>query len=184
MPYARVISSDSHVNVRHDDVKARLATRFHDDYDAALMEYARTVFGGNAAKANQAGAEIQHASWGRPGHYDPYARLVDMDTDGVDVEVLYCEVSAYRYLYLLQNGSHQATRAFNDTLRQFNANWMRHIDTDAQGFAVVTLTETELRCVFNKLKPLDGTQAPSAPVVASQTVLKVASGTPDVIVTT
>lgn len=74
--------------------------------------------------------------------------------------------------------------AFNDTLRQFNANWMRHIDTDAQGYAVVTLTETELRCVFNKLKPLDGTQAPAAPVVASQTVLKVASGTPDVIVTT
>ncbi|MNT91618.1 hypothetical protein D3C72_2327500 [compost metagenome] len=61
---------------------------------------------------------------------------------------------------------------------------MRHIDTDAQGYAVVTLTETELRCVFNKLKPLDGTQAPAAPVVASQTVLKVASGTPDVIVTT
>lgn len=74
--------------------------------------------------------------------------------------------------------------AFNDTLRQFNANWMRHIDTDAQGYAVVTLTETELRCVFNKLKPLDGTQAPAAPVVASQTMLKVASGTPDVIVTT
>ena len=24
-----------------------------------------------------------------------------MDVDGVDIEVLYCEVSAYRYLYLL-----------------------------------------------------------------------------------
>ena len=42
-----------------------------------------------------------------------------MDTDGVDVEVLYCEVSAYRYLYLLRNGSHEATRAFNDTLHDF-----------------------------------------------------------------
>jgi predicted TIM-barrel fold metal-dependent hydrolase len=119
MSYARVISSDSHVNVRHDDVKARLATTFHDDYDAALGEYARTVFGGNAAKANQAGAEIQHASWGRPGHFESRARLADMDTDGVDVEVLYCEVSAYRYLYLLRNGSHEATRAFNDTLHDF-----------------------------------------------------------------
>ena len=110
MSYTRVISSDSHVNVRHDDVKAHLASKFHGDYDAALMEYAHTVFGGNAAKANQAGAEIKHASWGRPGHFDPQARLADMDTDGVDVEVLYCEVSAYRYLYLLENGAHGDTR--------------------------------------------------------------------------
>jgi predicted TIM-barrel fold metal-dependent hydrolase len=115
----RVISSDSHVNVRHDDVKAHLASKFHDDYDAALMEYARVVFGGNAAKANRGGVEIQHASWGRDGHFDPRARLVDMDADGVDVEVLYCEVSAYRYLYLLRNGAQEATRAFNDTLHDF-----------------------------------------------------------------
>ena len=119
MTTERVISSDSHVNVRHDQVKEHLATKFHDDYDAALMEYGRVVFGGNAAKANQAGAEIQHASWGREGHFDPHARLVDMDTDGVDIEVLYCEVSAYRYLYLLKNGAPEATRAFNDTLYDF-----------------------------------------------------------------
>jgi predicted TIM-barrel fold metal-dependent hydrolase len=42
-----------------------------------------------------------------------------MDTDGVDVEVLYCEVSAYRYLYLLKHGAPEATRAFNDTLYEF-----------------------------------------------------------------
>lgn len=66
---------------------------------------------------------------------------------------------------------------FNDTLRQFNGDWLRHIDTDAQGYAVVTLTATELRCVFNKLKPLDGTKAPALPAVASQTVLTVAAGT-------
>ena len=42
-----------------------------------------------------------------------------MDTDGVDIEVLYCEVSAYRYLYLLPTGAAEATRAFNDTLHDF-----------------------------------------------------------------
>ena len=42
-----------------------------------------------------------------------------MDTDGVDIEVLYCEVSAYRYLYLLEVGAPEATRAFNDTLHDF-----------------------------------------------------------------
>jgi len=36
--------------------------------------------------------------------------------------------------------------------------------------------------VFHKLKPLDGTQAPALPAVASQTVLTVASGTAAVTV--
>src|SRR4051812_10254779 len=119
MATRRIISSDSHVSVQHDDVKAHLASRFHDDYDAALAQAFREMLGGNAAKANAGGAEIRHASWGRPGYSDPHARLVDMDTDGVDIEVLYCEVSAYRYLYLLKDGAPEATRAFNDTLYDF-----------------------------------------------------------------
>ncbi len=119
MATRRVISSDSHVSVLHDDVKAHLASKLHGEYDVALMEAGRTMLGGNAAKANAAGAEIKHASWNRPGYSDPHARLVDMDTDGVDIEVLYCEVSAYRYLYLLETGAAEATRAFNDTLHDF-----------------------------------------------------------------
>ena len=101
MATSRIISSDSHVSVQHDDVKAHLATRLHDEYDAALMQAYREMLGGNAAKANQGGNEIKHASWGRPGYSEPHERLRDMDIDGVDIEVLYCEVSAYRYLYLL-----------------------------------------------------------------------------------
>jgi predicted TIM-barrel fold metal-dependent hydrolase len=44
-----------------------------------------------------------------------------MDTDGVDAEVLYCEVSAYRFLYRMKDGWRDATRAFNDTLHDFSA---------------------------------------------------------------
>ena len=119
MTTTRVISSDSHVSVQHQDVKAHLPSRLHDEYDAALLEAHRTMLGGNAAKANAAGAEIRHPSWGRPGYSDPVERLRDMDIDGVDIEVLYCEVSAYRYLYLLETGAAEATRAFNDTLHDF-----------------------------------------------------------------
>src|SRR3954453_18212493 len=119
MATRRIISSDSHVSVQHDDVKAHLASRFHDDYDAALAQAFREMLGGNAAKANAGGTEIKHASWGRAGYADPHERLRDMDTDGVDIEVLYCEVSAYRYLYLLESGAAEATRAFNDTLHDF-----------------------------------------------------------------
>ncbi len=40
MATSRIISADSHVRVQHDDVKAHLAARLHDEYDeydAALM---------------------------------------------------------------------------------------------------------------------------------------------------
>ncbi len=115
----RLISADSHVSVQHDQVKHHLDARFHDAYDDALAQAYREMLGGNAAKANRGGIEFAHPAHGRPGYSDPVERLADMDIDGVDVEVLYCEVSAYRYLYLMREGSHEATRAFNDTLLDF-----------------------------------------------------------------
>ena len=80
----------------------------------------------------------------------------------------------------LQRENGALTNTFNATLKQFNGGWLRHVDTDAQGFAVVTLTPAELRCVFSKLKPLNGKQAPALPAVASRTTLTVAAGTPEV----
>ena len=35
----RLISSDDHVDLAHDAIKANLATKFHTPYDAALMEF-------------------------------------------------------------------------------------------------------------------------------------------------
>jgi predicted TIM-barrel fold metal-dependent hydrolase len=115
----RLISSDSHVNVQHDQVKAHLASKYHEAYDEALFAALGAMLGGNASKANMAHLKVKHPSSGRPGHFDPAERLRDMDIDGVDVEVLYCEVSAYRYLYMMRDGAREATRAFNDTLREF-----------------------------------------------------------------
>ena len=113
----RLISSDSHVNVQHDQVKANLATKYHDAYDAGSHA-------GHDARCSAAtrprrtcrGSPTCTPRYGRPGYIDPVERLADMDIDGVDIEVLYCEVSAYRYLYLMSEGSQEATRAFNDTL--------------------------------------------------------------------
>jgi predicted TIM-barrel fold metal-dependent hydrolase len=56
---------------------------------------------------------------GRPGHMDPKARLEDLDADGISASVLYSEVSAFRYLYMLDNGAPEATRAFNTALAEF-----------------------------------------------------------------
>jgi predicted TIM-barrel fold metal-dependent hydrolase len=115
----RLVSADSHVTVTHDAVKSHLATKFHDAYDAA----AAAVGGGVAIRQGQntmpRGFEgVRHAI-GRAGNHDPIERLKDMDQDGVDVEVCYCEFSAFRYLYLIESGWREATQAFNDTLVEF-----------------------------------------------------------------
>lgn len=119
----KIISADSHVSVQHDQVKANLAGRLHGDYDKAVAAFYEWFLGGGlggaAARANRAGLDTYNRAIGRPGNSDPKARLADMDLDGVDVEVMYCELSAYRYLYMVEGGAEEATRAFNDTLHQF-----------------------------------------------------------------
>ena len=42
-----------------------------------------------------------------------------MDRDGVEASVTYCEVSAFRYLYLVRDGRKESTRAFNTALAEF-----------------------------------------------------------------
>lgn len=53
--------------------------------------------------------------------------------------------------------------------------WLKHVDTEAQGYAVVTASTTQLQCQFKKLNPLVVATAPSAsrrvlPTVATATV--------------
>jgi uncharacterized protein len=118
----RLISSDSHVNLTHDVVKRYLAPTYHAAYDAAVAEFQSRVFGGGAGAANTAMMrDYTHPAYGRAGHSDPHERLKDMDTDGVEAEVLYSEVSAFRFLYLIEDGWREATRAFNDALGAFGA---------------------------------------------------------------
>lgn len=66
--------------------------------------------------------------------------------------------------------------AFNRTLTQFNGQWMKYVDTDAQGYAVVSLTQERLLCTFKKLKTLEQTQAPAYPFIASEQTLQVRAG--------
>lgn len=130
----RLISSDDHVNLSHDSVKEHLNSRFHDDYDEAVATFSRSVMSLASSEANQRwskqqgvtpdptatiGGARKHAATGRMGHTDPYERLKDMDTDGVEASATYCEVSAFRYLYMVKNGWKEATKAFNDTLAEF-----------------------------------------------------------------
>ena len=117
----RLVSADSHITLDHDHIKSKLAKNRHADYDAAVAK----VGGGVATRVGMntmpKGFEgVRHAI-GRAGNWDAKERLKDMDQDGVDVEVCYCEFSAFRYLYLIQNGWRDATQAFNDCLIEFSA---------------------------------------------------------------
>jgi uncharacterized protein len=102
VPAYRLISSDSHVNEPPDLFTSRVSSAVKDrvprierfpEGDAWVIEGARDPinFGMNAC-AGQGPEELR--AWVRfedirRGGYDPVARLDEMDTDGVDAEILY-----------------------------------------------------------------------------------------------
>ena len=126
-----LISADGHAQVSHDAVKAHLATKFHEAYDEAIGEFGRQMQARRTSANNQAWSterrmtESQNSfrmrNMAREGHKEPNARIADMDEDGVAAEVIYCEVSGFRYLYALKEGAYEATMAFNDAMHEFGS---------------------------------------------------------------
>ena len=60
--------------------------------------------------------------------------------------------------------------------------WLKHIDTDAQGYAVVTVTNAATKCEFRKLNRLIGSNAPATPIVASRTTASITAGSKRVVI--
>lgn len=55
--------------------------------------------------------------------------------------------------------------------------WLAHLDTEAQGYAVVTAGTGNLECRFRKVNPLVGTTAPSAArIIQNETVATITAG--------
>ena len=101
----------------------QLASKWHDAYDNATGGVRPGTARTAAAQANQQWTRNphRHPAAGRMGNHDPTERLADMDADGVDVEVLYSELSGFRYFNKMgsDEGGNAATRAFNDALTAF-----------------------------------------------------------------
>jgi predicted TIM-barrel fold metal-dependent hydrolase len=131
-----LISSDDHVDVTQEQIKTYLHPRHHDAYDAAVARVESELRQRSNVEMNRRWREQQdlppegsrdkgyggievHPAFGRAGHADPLARLADMDADGVQASSSYCEVSAFRFLYLVADGAAEATRAFNTALAAF-----------------------------------------------------------------
>jgi predicted TIM-barrel fold metal-dependent hydrolase len=119
MTTERLISSDSHVQTTHDAVKRHLASKFHDEYDAVVNAEQRAIAEKFGKERMAMARMFTHEAWGRPGHHDPNERLKDMDRDGVDAEVLYCEVGGFRIYHKMKDCWREAFGAFNDTLVDF-----------------------------------------------------------------
>lgn len=69
------------------------------------------------------------------------------------------------------------------TLGQATNPWLKHIDTEAQGYAVVTASAAAMTCQFKKLNPIVGNTAPSASRrVVSTTTATVTAGTAAVVI--
>ena len=127
----RLISADSHVAVRLDEVKARVPAPLRAAFDDAIEA--------NAKHDNElrGGRQLSLASWDMeamkdPGYYDPIARLAAMDRDGVDAEVLYSEVSAFRHFGLVKGDWKPISRAFTDHLADFAAHDPRRLAVSYQ----------------------------------------------------
>lgn len=73
----------------------------------------------------------------------------------------------------------KASSSFNTTLlglanqlASLNSNpWLKHINTDAQGYAVVTLTGNSLNCTFKQFNKLVGTTAPGSVIARTTTAV-------------
>jgi alkaline phosphatase D len=59
-----------------------------------------------------------------------------------------------------------------------NNPWIKHVDSDAQGYAVVSVSKTELSCTFKKMARQVGGTAPTTPVASTRT-FRVAAGVTD-----
>lgn len=62
-----------------------------------------------------------------------------------------------------------------------NNQWLKHLNTDAQGYTLVTLTAGKLTAQFKQVNKLVGTAAP-ATVIARTTTATVAAGSPAVTI--
>jgi predicted TIM-barrel fold metal-dependent hydrolase len=114
----RLISADSHVAVSLDAIRERVPAALRPAFDDAIAEQAR------ADDELRGGRKLSLDDWDMeamrdPGYRDPVARLAAMDRDGVDAEVLYSEVSAFRAFGLVAGDWKPISRAFSDHLADF-----------------------------------------------------------------
>lgn len=115
-----LISADSHVAISLAAVRERVPAALQKGFDVAVTAQAAQdaeLRGGKQLSLDDFDTEAIRD----PGYRDPHARLAAMDRDGVQAEVLYSEVSAFRAFGLVPGDWKPISRAFTDLLVEFAA---------------------------------------------------------------
>jgi uncharacterized protein len=118
MTTTRLISADSHVLITSDVLRDHLPNSLHETYDEGMKTHAAMddeMRGGGKLSLE----DFDMEAVGDPGYRDPVARLAAMDRDGVEAEVLYSELSAFRIFGLMKEDWKPISRAFTDLLVDF-----------------------------------------------------------------
>ncbi|OHV42682.1 hypothetical protein BCD48_30555 [Pseudofrankia sp. BMG5.36] len=114
---------DSHYRVTIDQLKEAVPARFHDGIDHAnrLVEAPRLAAMQRRGTPPLGLGSYLHEAARHPGYSDPTARLAAMDEDGVDVEILFSDLSAFRIFHKMLDGWKETARAFADISSAFAA---------------------------------------------------------------
>jgi predicted TIM-barrel fold metal-dependent hydrolase len=116
----RLISVDSHVKILPDQIKANLASKYHQAWDDAVAaEHVQHVAELGGIDPTVLAAGFSHEAMTDPGYYDGDQRLKAMDRDSVQAELLYSEVSAFRHYPLMREGWREASDSFNRVMLDF-----------------------------------------------------------------
>ncbi|MGE0881784.1 MAG: amidohydrolase family protein [Acidimicrobiia bacterium] len=107
-----IISADSHLQILDERVLAHLPAKYHDAYQSVA-----TPITPNSSPTKR---ENVWPAFGRSGEWDAVERLKDMDTDGVDAEVLYSDTAAGARFYKLPPDACLAVfQAYNSAALEF-----------------------------------------------------------------
>ena len=120
-----LISSDSHVDVKPEQVKQRLASKFHEEYDAGVATLGERSGQDHAvehaARAGVAPAAGEPSRAARPVTRSPRPGCATWTSTASTPRSSTARSAAFRYLYKMKEGWQEATRAFNDALHEFAA---------------------------------------------------------------
>ncbi|MCU1428484.1 MAG: amidohydrolase 2 [Actinomycetia bacterium] len=116
----RLISVDSHVRIAPERIRENMPAKLQPAWDDAVaLEREQHIEELGGVDPIVFAAGFSHEAMTNPGYYDGAERLKAMDRDGVDAEILYSEVSAFRHYGLMREGWREASEAFNRVMADF-----------------------------------------------------------------
>ena len=100
----RLFSADSHCVITTDQVKANLASKYHEAWDAGMAQYDQKRSTDMAGESLELEDFVDLDAARHPGYFNSTERLKAMDEDGVECEVMYSEFDFTSKVY--QVGEH------------------------------------------------------------------------------